>query len=371
MVLDQDKCRYTPRVLGVRVGQPLSIRNSDPLLHNVRANGTINQGFNMSTPLEGVSFNRTFATKEVMVPFKCDVHGWMSALSACSIIPYFGTTAPDGTVVLGNLPPGTYTIEAWHEALGTQDATDHRRRERIEGCQLHLLTLTPTGARALAPSTRSAFAHRRLRHADEAAPQFPGPADDGSGLFARRRPDRRCPDLVHTLVGTFLVAGGAAALNQVGSGQTDRLMRRTRQRPIADMRMCATQGTTFGLALTIVGAAELAYFINPLSAAVALFTTASYVFFYTPLKLRTSLSTIAGALPGALPAVIGWAAATNTLSIEAWVLFGIVFMWQMPHFLAIAWMYRDEYARAGMPLLPVIEPDGRPPGGRRCSTPRR
>jgi protoheme IX farnesyltransferase len=144
--------------------------------------------------------------------------------------------------------------------------------------------------------------------------------------------------------------------------KTDRLMRRTQQRPLADMRLNATQGTTFGVLLTIVGAAELAYFINPLSSMVALLTTASYIFFYTPLKLRTSLSTIAGALPGALPAVIGWAAATNTLSIEAWVLFGIVFMWQMPHFLAIAWMYRDEYARAGMPLLPVIEPDGRSTG---------
>ena len=121
-------------------------------------------------------------------------------------------------------------------------------------------------------------------------------------------------------------------------------------------------GTAFGIVLTIIGATELAYFVNPLSAGVALFTTASYIFFYTPLKLRTSLSTIAGALPGALPAVIGWAAATNTLSIEGWVLFGIVFMWQMPHFLAIAWMYRDEYARAGMPLLPVIEPDGRSTG---------
>ena len=128
------------------------------------------------------------------------------------------------------------------------------------------------------------------------------------------------------------------------------------------MRMTVAHGTTFGMLLTIVGAAELAYFVNPLSAGVALFTTASYILFYTPLKLRTSLSTIAGALPGALPAVIGWAAATNTLSIEGWVLFGIVFMWQMPHFLAIAWMYRDEYARAGMPLLPVIEPDGRSTG---------
>jgi plastocyanin len=120
VVLDQDKCQYTPRVLGVRVGQPLSIRNSDPLLHNVRANGQINQGFNTSTPLEGMSFQRTFATREVMVPFKCDVHAWMTAYVGVLDHPYFGTTAPDGKVVLGNLPPGTYTIEAWHETLGTR-----------------------------------------------------------------------------------------------------------------------------------------------------------------------------------------------------------------------------------------------------------
>jgi protoheme IX farnesyltransferase len=176
------------------------------------------------------------------------------------------------------------------------------------------------------------------------------------------RPDTTFADLIHTLAGTFLVAGGAAALNQVWERTTDQLMRRTRQRPMAAMRMTAAHGTLFGVLLTIAGAAQLAYFVNPLSAGVALVTTASYIFFYTPLKLRTSLSTIAGALPGALPAVIGWAAATNTLSIEGWVLFGIVFMWQMPHFLAIAWMYRDEYARAGMPLLPVIEPDGRSTG---------
>ncbi len=120
VVLDQDKCRYTPRVLGVRVGQPLQIRNSDPLLHNVRSNGVINQAFNKSTPLEGVRFDHAFATKEVMVPFKCDVHGWMSAYVGVLDHPYFGTTAPDGRVVLGNLPPGTYMIEAWHEALGTK-----------------------------------------------------------------------------------------------------------------------------------------------------------------------------------------------------------------------------------------------------------
>lgn len=120
VVLDQDKCRYSPRVLGVRVGQALQVRNSDPLLHNVRSNGVINQAFNKSTPIEGMSFNHTFATKEVMVPFKCDVHGWMSAYVGVLDHPYFGTSAPDGKVVLGNLPPGTYTIEAWHEALGTR-----------------------------------------------------------------------------------------------------------------------------------------------------------------------------------------------------------------------------------------------------------
>jgi len=132
VVLDQDQCRYTPRVLGVRVGQPLQIRNSDPLLHNVRASGTINQGFNKSTPIEGMSFSHTFATREVMVPFKCDVHAWMSAFVGVLEHPYFGTTGPDGRVVLGNLPPGTYTIEAWHESVGakTQQVTIAAKESR-------------------------------------------------------------------------------------------------------------------------------------------------------------------------------------------------------------------------------------------------
>jgi plastocyanin len=120
VVLDQDKCRYTPRVQGVRVGQPLEIRNSDPLLHNVRSTAAVNQPFNKSTPVEGASFTHTFATREVMVPFKCDVHAWMTAYVGVVEHPYFGTTAPDGRVVLANLPPGTYTLEAWHETLGTR-----------------------------------------------------------------------------------------------------------------------------------------------------------------------------------------------------------------------------------------------------------
>jgi protoheme IX farnesyltransferase len=168
--------------------------------------------------------------------------------------------------------------------------------------------------------------------------------------------------LIHTLVGTGLVAGGASALNQVWERDTDRLMRRTRTRPLPDNRLQPGVARAFGVILSAVGVAELAWFVNWLTATVALVTLVTYIFWYTPLKFRTPLSTIVGALPGALPAVIGWAAATNTLSLGGWVLFGIVFMWQMPHFLAIAWMYRDEYARAGIPLLPVIQPDGRSTG---------
>jgi protoheme IX farnesyltransferase len=168
--------------------------------------------------------------------------------------------------------------------------------------------------------------------------------------------------LLHTVVGTALVAAGASALNQVWERRTDGLMQRTRLRPLPDLRLHPRAALAFGLALSAAGLAQLWAAVNPLTAGVALLTLASYVLCYTPLKLRTSLSTIVGAVPGALPAVIGWVAATNSWSVEAWVLFGIVFIWQMPHFLAIAWMYRDDYARAGIPLLPVLEPDGRSTG---------
>jgi heme o synthase len=168
--------------------------------------------------------------------------------------------------------------------------------------------------------------------------------------------------LFHTLVGSALVAGGAAALNQVLERATDALMRRTRNRPLAAGRLGALEGSTLGALLSLAGLAELAVFTNLTAAAVAAVTLASYVFLYTPLKTRSSLATLIGAVPGALPPVIGWAAATGTISGPAMVLFGIVFLWQMPHFLAIAWMYRDDYARAGIPLLPVLEPDGRRTG---------
>jgi protoheme IX farnesyltransferase len=168
--------------------------------------------------------------------------------------------------------------------------------------------------------------------------------------------------VAHTMVGTALVAGGAAALNQVWERDTDRLMRRTRMRPLPSGRLFVTEGTWFGVLLAAAGLLELATTVNITSAWVAAVTLISYVFFYTPLKTRTSLSTLVGAVPGALPPVIGWTAATGRISLPAIVLFGIVFFWQMPHFLAIAWMYKDDYANAGIPLLPVVEPDGRRTG---------
>ena len=168
--------------------------------------------------------------------------------------------------------------------------------------------------------------------------------------------------LVHTLVGTALVAGGASALNQHWERDTDRLMRRTRLRPLPDARVHPQDAMWFGVALSAIGIAQLALFVNALTALIAGLTLFSYVWLYTPLKTRTSLSTIVGAVPGALPALIGWTAATNSASAGGWILFGIVFMWQMPHFLAIAWLFRDDYANAGIPLLPVVEPDGRSTG---------
>jgi protoheme IX farnesyltransferase len=168
--------------------------------------------------------------------------------------------------------------------------------------------------------------------------------------------------VLHTLVGSALVAGGASALNQALERDTDRLMRRTSGRPLPAGRLGAPVATIFGLALAAVGVSELAIWVNYVTAGIALGTLVSYVAAYTPLKTRSSLSTLVGAVPGALPPVIGWSAATGEVSFPALVLFGIVFFWQMPHFLAIAWMYRDDYARAGMPLLPVTEPDGRRTG---------
>jgi protoheme IX farnesyltransferase len=164
------------------------------------------------------------------------------------------------------------------------------------------------------------------------------------------------------LLGTGLVAGGASAFNQVIERDLDALMRRTRSRPLPDQRLQPIEGVLFATAITLIGLLMIVAASNLLAAGVALTTLVTYVAIYTPLKRRTSFGTVIGAIPGALPPIIGWAAAEGTLTVEAWTLFGIMFLWQLPHFLAIAWMYREDYARAGYPMLPVIEPDGRSTG---------
>jgi protoheme IX farnesyltransferase len=179
-----------------------------------------------------------------------------------------------------------------------------------------------------------------------------------AGLYLAAPDGVAWPVLIHTLVGTALVAGGAAALNQVWERDTDALMRRTRNRPVASGRLGVAEALAFGVGISTIGLLELGIGVNPLSAAVAALTLVSYVLLYTPLKRRTSLAMVVGAVPGALPPVIGWAAAANEITLPAVVLFGIMFFWQMPHFLAIAWLYREDYAAARMPLLPVLEPDG-------------
>jgi heme o synthase len=164
------------------------------------------------------------------------------------------------------------------------------------------------------------------------------------------------------LLGTGLVAGGASAFNQVIERDLDAMMRRTRNRPLPGHRLQPLEGLLFGSAITLAGLLLIVASANLLAAAVALTTLLTYVAIYTPLKRRTSFSTVIGAIPGALPPIIGWAAIAGELPVKAWTLFGIMFLWQLPHFLAIAWMYRGDYARAGFPMLPVIEPDGRSTG---------
>ncbi len=165
--------------------------------------------------------------------------------------------------------------------------------------------------------------------------------------------------LLHTVIGTALVAGSAAAFNEIFERDTDALMRRTLTRPLPAGRLGVGAATWFAITLGIVGLLELSVGANALAAGVACVTLVSYAAVYTPLKRRTSLATLIGGIPGGLPPMIGWAAANGSLSAGAWALFAIVFLWQMPHFLAIAWLCRGDYARAGLPMLPVVEPDGR------------
>jgi protoheme IX farnesyltransferase len=180
----------------------------------------------------------------------------------------------------------------------------------------------------------------------------------GAWLAARGVPD--LAGLVHTLLGTGLVVAGASALNQFLERHSDALMQRTENRPLPAGRLQPLEVLLFGLTLGVVGAGYLAITLRqPLAALVAAAAFVSYVFVYTPLKGKTTLNTLVGAVPGALPPVIGWTAVTGSLDKEVLVLFLILYLWQVPHFLAIAWIYREDYARAGLKMLPVVDAQGR------------
>ena len=179
------------------------------------------------------------------------------------------------------------------------------------------------------------------------------------GYYLGSRDTSNVKSLVETVAGVALVAGGAAGLNQLYERDTDGLMRRTRMRPLAAHRITPGDALIFSSALAAAGLLIVAATSNLLTAFLTLLTLVSYNVIYTPMKRRSQLATLVGAVPGALPPMIGWVAARGALTVEAWALFAIVFVWQIPHFMAIAWLYRDDFGRAGFPLLPVVEPDGR------------
>ena len=166
----------------------------------------------------------------------------------------------------------------------------------------------------------------------------------------------------HAMIGIALLSSGIATLNQYMERDLDALMRRTMTRPLPSGKLSAFEALVFGAGLTLLAEVYLAVLVNPLTALFGLSVVAGYLFMYTPLKTRTTLSTVVGAFPGAMPPLMGWTAASNEVSAGAWVLFSILFLWQFPHFLAIAWMYREDYGRAGIRMLPVVEPEGRVTG---------
>ena len=165
--------------------------------------------------------------------------------------------------------------------------------------------------------------------------------------------------LLFTLIGTALSGGGASALNHYVEREADAKMERTQNRPLPTGTIQPTAALVFGIVMTAAGSIILYFFVNSLSALLAFTSAALYILVYTPIKRYSWINTSVGAVPGAIPPLIGWAAATDELGVGAWVLFAILFLWQHPHFYAIAWMYRDDYKRGGFKMLPVVQPDGK------------
>ncbi|MBA4122791.1 MAG: protoheme IX farnesyltransferase [Acidobacteria bacterium] len=164
---------------------------------------------------------------------------------------------------------------------------------------------------------------------------------------------------VNSMIGILLLAFGVATLNQVWERKSDALMERTASRPLPTQKVSFVEALVFGISLCVVAEIYLAFLVNELTAFLGLIVFVGYVLLYTPLKKYTSASTAIGALPGAMPPLMGWTASANEITLGAWILFSIIFLWQFPHFLAIAWIYKEQYAKAGIKMLPVLEPEGK------------
>lgn len=164
---------------------------------------------------------------------------------------------------------------------------------------------------------------------------------------------------INSVIGITLLAFGVATLNQFIERRTDALMERTAKRPLPTNKVSPAEALIFGMILTISAEIYLAFLVNFLTAGLGLIVIVGYVLLYTPLKTKTSASTAIGAIPGAMPPLMGWTSASNEITLGAWILFAMLFLWQFPHFLAIAWMYKEQYAKAGILMLPVVEPAGK------------
>ncbi|HKD71308.1 MAG TPA: heme o synthase [Candidatus Acidoferrum sp.] len=180
----------------------------------------------------------------------------------------------------------------------------------------------------------------------------------GAGFYMGARGPMPWLHMLHVIFGTMMIAAGTAALNHYIERESDRFMRRTASRPLPTGQLTPAEALRFGLALALAGAVDLYYSAGSIACLLGVFTSLSYLLAYTPLKKRTVWATFIGAIPGAIPPMIGWTAATGELGTGAWLLFAIVFLWQFPHFHAISWMYREDYARAGILMLPVVDKDG-------------
>ena len=220
------------------------------------------------------------------------------------------------------------------------------------------IDLNPT---AVAPLPRLSVRERMAAYVELTKPRitFLIVLTSAAGFALAAPGEVNYPALITAMVGIALLSSGIATLNQYIERDLDGLMRRTADRPLPSGKLHPNEALIFGAGLTIGAEIYLALLVNPLTALLGLTVISGYLFAYTPLKTRTTLSTMVGAFPGAVPPLIGWAAARAEIGIEAWVLFAILFLWQFPHFLAIAWMYREDYGRAGILMLPVVEPEGR------------